>query len=228
MEIKKILRNFGIDLVRYRSFWETTVRPRKIVTLLDIGANTGAFASEFRTKFPNVFIHSFEPLPDCFKTLEESMQGDANFKAWNVALGDERGEVSMHESSFHPSSSLLQMSALHKKLYPKSAGSKEVKVKVERLDDVFAGTELKTPLMLKIDVQGFEDHVLRGAPKILSHASIVLVETSFVPLYEGQPLFADVHELMRVNGFSYHGRAEAHFNERGEIMYEDSIFLKSL
>ena len=45
--------------------------------------------------------------------------------------------------------------------------------------------------MLKIDTQGYELEVLKGAARTLDRIDYILVETSFVPLYEGQANFRD-------------------------------------
>jgi hypothetical protein len=57
-----------------------------------------------------------------------------------------------------------------------------------------------------MDVQGFEDRVIAGGLRTLERASVLWVETSFVELYEGQPLFADIHDRLRDLGFEYRGR----------------------
>ncbi|MFN8465859.1 MAG: FkbM family methyltransferase [Caldilineaceae bacterium] len=51
---------------------------------------------------------------------------------------------------------------------------------------------LEVPYMVKIDVQGFEDKVLLGGELTIRHASMLIIETSFQVLYEGQALFGDV------------------------------------
>ena len=227
MHVKNILRRFGFDVIKYHDFYDAVVRPRNIRTMIDVGANIGLFAKEFRARFPRIFIHSFEPLPSCFEQLEKTLPNDPHFKAWHTALGETAGEVVMHQSSFHPSSSLLPMADLHRKLYPKSATHTEVIVPMARLDDVLANENLEEPIMMKLDVQGFEAHVLKGAPLTLARTSVILCETSFLPLYEGQPLFADIHNLLREHGFSYHGSYQRHFDPRTNTpIYEDSIFLK--
>lgn len=227
MRIKRLLNRFGYDVKRHRPTFDTTVKPLGIRTVLDIGANTGKTAREFRTLFPKAHILSFEPLPGCFAKLEESMKGDPSFKAWNIALGDARGETTIEESSFHPSSSLLRMTDLHKRLYPKSAGSITRTVRIERLDDVLKGESLEPGIFVKMDVQGFEDKVIRGGTETLKKASAIQVETSFVQLYEGQPLFSDIHDLLSSLGFSYYGDLGRHYSkDTDRLIYEESLFVR--
>jgi hypothetical protein len=75
--------------------------------------------------------------------------------------------------------------------------------------------------------KGFEDKVINGGRKTIGKAAVVIVETSFVPLYEKQPLFADIHDLMKNLGFSYYGDAARHYSkDTNKLIYEDSIFIK--
>lgn len=227
MRLKKILNRFGYDIKKYRPVFEMTVVPLRIKTVLDIGANTGKVARELRHTFPDAHIHSFEPLPSCFSELTKAMQGDTRFTAYNIALGETEGDMMMEESSFHPSSSLLPMTALHKKLYPKSAGSVQKKIKVKRLDDVMRDVELSKNIFIKMDVQGFEDHVIRGGSEVVKKASAIQIETAFVTLYEGQPLFDDIYCLLSDLGFAYYGDVGRHYSpETGKLIYEESLFVK--
>jgi FkbM family methyltransferase len=78
---------------------------------------------------------------------------------------------------------------------------RRIPVQTHRLDDLpeVAGTDF-----LKIDVQGAERDVILGATNTLADAVIVQVEVEFVPLYLDQPLFAEVDQAMRANGFMFH------------------------
>ena len=74
-------------------------------------------------------------------------------------------------------------------------------VETVRLDDV---AECPPPDLLKVDVQGAELDVLSNGTRMLSHALVVEIETEFLPLYRGQPLFGDVQLFMREQGFMLH------------------------
>src|SRR2546423_122399 len=78
----------------------------QIATVLDIGANEGQFCRIANALWPYARIYSFEPLKDCFDRLRSRMAGCTNFTAFNVGLGDERGQISFQRNAFSPSSSL--------------------------------------------------------------------------------------------------------------------------
>ena len=199
-----------------------------IRTVIDIGASKGRAAEEFHMLFPEAYIYSFEPLPDCFAMTQERMKQVRRFKAFNIALGDSLGEVVMHRSSYSLSSSLRPMANLHKELFPVTAGQKPLIVTVDTLDHALSGYNLEENIFVKIDVQGFEDKVIAGGSNILRRASVILIETSFQELYSGQPLFDDVYRLLRELGFEYHGSwaPELKSPVDGQLLQQDSVFIR--
>jgi hypothetical protein len=98
---------------------------------------------------------------------------------------------------------------------------------MERLDTVARTLDLRDPLLIKMDVQGYEDRVLRGGEQTVKRAQVLLVETSFARLYEEQALFEDVHDILRAWGFRYAGSLDQLLNPRtGQALQQDSIFVK--
>lgn len=227
MTIKKFLRKLGYDVIKYRPHYDNLLKKQAIDTVFDIGANSGQFAREIHGEIPSARIYSFEPLTDVFRDLQKNCSYIHNFKAFNIALGKHNENKIIQRSSSSPSSSLLQMSELHKKLYPGSSGATQENVIIKKLDNVAQKIKLGKNILVKIDVQGFEDKVIIGGQDIISRAKLLLIETSFVTLYEEQPLFDDIYMLIRNLGFTYMGSKERHYNEEtGEFIYEDSIFVK--
>lgn len=227
MTLKKLLRRFGYDIRYYYPLWETEVLPRNIGTVLDIGANTGEFSKEVFAHLPHASVFAFEPLADCFAKMQSALRGNPRFVGFNVALGEASGETQIRRSSFHPSSSLLPMAALHKDLFPKTARETLETIRIARLDDYLPQMQLEGNVMIKMDVQGFEDKVIAGGTEVFKKTSLVLVETSFKELYEGQPLFGDIHDRLRNLGFSYRGAAAEHRNKKDKtLLYQDSLFVR--
>jgi len=83
-------------------------------------------------------------------------------------------------------------------------------------------------LYLKADVQGHELAVVDGARESLRDVHAIECELSFVELYRGQPLFADVVERLRSEGFVLMGLDEVHSDARsGELLQVDGLFGRS-
>lgn len=235
--IRKVLRK-GLNAVRPQGSVDKKFAPSKedeekwildadIRTVLDIGAHIGDFSQHFRTLLPNATIYAFEPLPGAFAQLLMTMNGDGKFTAFQCALGDESDRVEMEKNEFAYSSSLLTMADRCRAEFPFTAKTKLVSVEVKRLDDFASEIDLKTNILIKIDVQGFEDRVLRGGEQTIAKASVVILEASFVELYKGQPLFAAIYNQMRGLGFAYAGNlGQLRSPANGMPLQQDAIFLR--
>lgn len=229
--IRKFLHKFGVDLHKYRPVPDKLnwLRDMHIETVLDVGANIGQFASEIREILPNAHIYSFEPIASCYSQLIENMKNDKKFTAINVGLGDKNEKVSINKSAYSPSSSILTMEAGAKTLFPHTVAHETETITVKRLDDIreLSPDNLKKEILLKIDTEGYEGKALAGARKILRVAKVVIIENSYVSRYQGQMLFSDIYSLLRTEGFFYRGAWQQKLNSKtGEIIFEDSIFLR--
>lgn len=101
-------------------------------------------------------------------------------------------------SLFPPNTALLQLFA---GMHEETTLVGEHSVSTVRLDDV---SELEDADFLKIDVQGSELDVLRGAERTLGDTLVVHAEVQFIPLYRGVPSFGDIDNHMRARGFWFH------------------------
>lgn len=227
--LRKWIQKTGFDIHRFRPGAQKmdVLRHLGINTVLDIGANKGQFASEIRSILPQATIHSFEPLKDCFKVLENKFTHDHHFYAYNYALGDTDTAVSMHKNDYTPSSSILEMSDNHKTLFPHTTQSSLEMISIKKLDDIAPTLHLEKNILIKIDVQGFEDKVISGGINTFTQCDAILIENSFVTLYENQPLFSDIYKTLTSLGFEYRGALQEKINrEDGSIISEDSLFIK--
>jgi FkbM family methyltransferase len=217
-------RGISVDLFgKLNKPWLTEA---KIKTIYDIGANTGQFASLIHEVLPDAFIYSFEPLEECYQKLKTKEREITNFKAFNIALGDTDGEIEFHRNEHSPASSMLPMAELHKKNYPFTDKEHIIKVKITKLDDIVKDINIEDELLIKIDVQGVEDKIIVGGRNTIRQASILIIETSFQPLYIGQPLFEDIYDVLKEN-FLYMGALKQRLSKfDGSILFEDSIFIR--
>jgi FkbM family methyltransferase len=230
--VKRPLNLLGLDLVRYNPRYSlgeyAYVASLDIKTVIDVGAHTGEFARMIKTILPEAAIYSFEPLKREFESLQQQMQNGAGFMAFNCAVGDRNETVEIHRSSYAQSSSLRRMTQLHKDAFPVSAGHSVEMVEVKRLDDVLRGFGLKPEILIKIDVQGYEDKVIAGAPETIDKAKAIIVEVSFRELYEGQPLFETIFEMLSAKGFKYMGNLYQLLNPvDGAPLQADALFVRT-
>ena len=228
--VKTIFNACGLDI---RQTWKflpySWLRNYNISTVLDVGANTGQFALQIHALLPEAKIYSFEPLKDCYAELKKNMRDVANFESFNVALGNSNGKSSIYRNDFSPSSSILPMQNLLKKSFPQTTHAELEEIEICRLDDMSPKLELKDNILIKIDVQGFEDKVIMGGQNVIERAQVIIVETTFEPLYQGQVLFDGIYSMLTAKGFELRGCEEPLRNpEDTRIMQCDSIFVRKV
>lgn len=199
-----------------------------IRTVIDIGANEGQFAEKIKKILPSARIICFEPLKEPFEKLQNKFESKSNFELYNFALGNENSRKTIYRNEYSPSSSMLPMKDTHKKAFPFTEKEFEETIELRKLDDFLKSSEVEKPLLVKIDVQGFEIDVIRGGAEIIRNTDIIIIETSFVELYENNPLFDDIYKSLLSFGFIYSGMFEQ-LNSPidGKPLQQDSVFIKS-
>jgi len=232
--VRALLHPLGLDVVRrHRSPSATLVglRAHGIHTLIDVGANVGDFSRLALRKLPLERIVCFEPLAEPFSKLDAwaSRQHPGLVSCFQVALGEEDGRFAMFRHvDFAPSSSLLASTAANVELYPFTARQEQVSVPVRRLDDVLAEVDLPLvePILVKMDVQGFEDRVLRGGRQTFSRATACILEVILDPLYEGQADFLALANELHALGLRYAGNLDQAYAPDGHVVYCDPVFVR--
>lgn len=218
------LQRFDVDLNRIPS--DRWLRQMPVQTVIDVGANMGQFARIARRLFPTSQIYSFEPLEDCLSAMQIAFKNDSLWRGYQYALGADEGEALFHRSTTTGSSSLLTMTDLHKDAFPASSGDRPERVQIRRLDEVLKEVDLTADLLLKLDVQGFEDRVLDGATQVLAKTEVLITEVSFERLYDGQAAFEDIYDRLRHAGFNFHGAYSQLLHPNGRVLQADAIFLR--
>jgi FkbM family methyltransferase len=229
--IKKPLNVLGVDVVRYRPQYAlgpyAYLKTFDLKTVIDAGAHTGEFARMIKELLPSASVISFEPLPASFRQLESNMRDVAGFRAFNCALGESAATLEMHHNDYSQSSSLLPMADLHREAFPETAHETIETVEVRRLDEVIEGITVEPELLVKIDVQGYEDKVIAGGEETIARARAVIIEVSFQKLYEGQPLFDDIYQMLKSRGLTFMGHLYQLLNPSdGSVLQADALFIR--
>jgi FkbM family methyltransferase len=150
-----------------------------------------------------------------------------NVEVFPYALSDESGVQRMRIAQADDSSSLLTATRRQLDSYPKTIEVDEVPVEVKRLDELTETLELPPPILLKIDVQGAELQVLRGASEILGDVDDALVECSWVELYDGQSLIDETVAFCRDHGFRVVGLSAPSRGPDGTPLQSDVLFSRA-
>ena len=187
------ISSFRINAVAaaYQSFFHT---------IIDVGANTGQFAFAASQRFPMAEIYCFEPDPDVCRILKDKLKNFPKIHVNNCAIGNENGKIPFHKNELTVASSALTM---HENNIHQNCDAKRtniIEVDIFRMDD-FPSLHIREPVLLKLDVQGYEKNALQGAEKTLKYIDYIALEVSFVQLYDNQPLFDELHEYLKALGF---------------------------
>jgi len=194
--------------------------------IIDVGANRGQFSLTCRIAMPNIPVLAFEPIPSeakIYTSIHRKIQGVELFQ---YALGETFAEAEFHLSNSLDSSSLLPIGKRQRDLFPETAESGTIKVDVKTLDHFLPKMSGRSEQLLKIDVQGFELGVLKGAIKTLTTCRHVYAECSEVQLYEGQALRPAVAEFLAGFGFQESGSFNQQY-DGNELIQADYLFSRA-
>ncbi len=170
----------------------------QIDLVIDAGANIGQFTSLLRHRAGyRGCVLSVEPMPAAARALRTRFSGDAHWALAECALGDREGRAALHVMRGHELSSLLApSSAVTDRFAGFQTIDDEVEVELRTIDTLLDEHPIARSaqrIYLKLDVQGTELSVLRGATRSARQIDALQVEACVVPLYDGVPPY---HALM--------------------------------
>ena len=202
---KSLCAGIPYSRIAYNSFiiWIKRLALSSARVIVDVGANHGDFANAASTCFPEAEVMVVEPLPKMQICLEKIIHHQ--HKKWRLikcALGAEPGRLQLFiDEARDDISSLVGFSPEYLKANPQTRSSKELPCEVRTLDKIAAEAEISHIDLLKIDVEGFEFEVMKGATHILGKTYAVIVEVSLVRKTGGSALLVEMLELLTKHGF---------------------------
>ena len=192
-----------------------TLRALDVDLVLDVGANTGQFASSLRRNGYRGRIVSFEPLEEFAAQVREQAAGDALWTVHQCALGDEDGTAEINAMP-GTMSSLLPSTQFGRDWAENLDKIEKRTIQVRRLDSVYdevVGDQADPRVYLKLDTQGYDLRAFRGACDSIEHVVAMQSELSCVPIYEGMPGWAEQLAAFEVAGFEIAGMYEVSRDE---------------
>ena len=233
---RKIARLFGYDLVKlsrmpYRDIQAHLLelfRQLDINCVLDVGANMGQYATGLRKAGYAGHILSFEPVRECFDAL--SRHQDERWHIFNYALGSSDQVLDMHITHKNVFSSFLQPNRYSTERFLQSASViKTERVVVQRLDDIFSGiVPIAEPhVFLKLDTQGYDLEVLKGARQVMPFIHGLQSEISCKAIYSGMPTHLEALKFIDEIGYEITDIYPlAHDKQDMSLLEFDCIFRK--
>ncbi|BDA75740.1 hypothetical protein CAL7716_099060 [Calothrix sp. PCC 7716] len=191
--------------------------------ICDIGASNGSWTKSIAEVFPDASFHMFEPQaenPEYKAGLAEILNSNIKCKLHPFALGSESAKLSLSISHNPLGSSLLVEE--NSNYFPSSTV-----VDVISLDKVVKESAIPYPQLLKLDVQGYELEILKGATSVLKHVEVILVESWLVRGYGSKtPLLLELSQWLAQHGFFLFDFSGNYRDERGILVSQDCFFVK--
>jgi FkbM family methyltransferase len=229
--VNLILNCLNAQVVSLKDF--DKVRRSKIIDFMqinkvfDVGANVGNYGLELRKYNFNGLIYSFEPIREVFSSLEKKTQKDNSWQSFNFALGNEDTRLEINISQQSDTSSILEVLPKQLENAPTSKYVRKEFIELKRFDSIFDNLVYPDDkIMLKIDTQGYEMNVLKGALTNITKISIIQLELSLVELYQSETLFDEMIEFLKTYGFKLYS-IENGFSSpsNGRLLQFDGIFV---
>ena len=190
----------------------------------DIGAFKGNWTRELLKVYPAAQVFMFEPLHEMKELLDRFCTSHTGARWFPIALGSKTGTADFIVKPTPSGSYCL----------PEAPGSisksfQHRLVETWRLDDFMKAKNLDSPQLVKMDTQGFELEILKGAARLLAHTEVFILEVSLYRfLGPHHPLFGEVMSFMEQHGYmlydiiSFHRRSVDH--ALGQL---DACFVKN-
>lgn len=192
--------------------------------VIDVGANAGQFGEMLRRdvgyRGP---ILSFEPQHDVAQTLRAKARTDGNWRVMEVALGESDGRLELNVCASTTFSSFKDPDPKGKFVASQVVTGRDL-VEIRRLDSfpVVKGARI----YLKMDTQGFDLEVIKGATGLLDRVVAVQTEVAFIPLYKDVPDWQESVATFRRLGFAVSGFFSVSHDEAARLVTCDCLLVR--
>lgn len=196
----------------------------RLQCVIDAGANVGDWSWQLLRLRPPEKLLVIEPDPRLLPGLHKRFDNFPQVQIHHVALGAESGSLPFYQMAQSDMNSLLEPTADARQAYGETAAVQHtIQVPVRTLDSLTTG--IPKVDLLKLDVQGFEQYVLRGGVETLRRTDAVLLELNFVSHYQGDLRFHELDQKMNDLGFALSNYSPPARNERFAL-WADGLYLR--
>lgn len=204
------------------------------LVIFDAGANKGIVTKKYKDIFPDSVIHCFEPETNNFFELNKEIEikNLTNCFSHQLALGDSNGQIKFHITSSSTMHSALELSDTKSSpFYPPHVQAKtECNINQVTIDEFCSHDQNKIEHIhiLKMDVQGYELNILKGAYNMLNSGKIEVIysEVLFNSLYKNQCNFSQIYDFLARLNYVLFGMYDLRQGANGQIGWADAIFIK--
>lgn len=192
--------------------------------LFDVGANIGKSTIHFKSLFPDSKVYCFEAVPDTYLILASNLNRLTDVTLYNLALGatEETRRIFLREDN--------QWNSLIPEInqYLQGQNCPSVEVSISTIDKIMADNSIKVIDLLKIDTEGYETEVLRGARSAFEMGGVrsVLLEVGFDKSQLQHSFYLDIFGQLDELGFRFQGIYEPSYDKNNSIDFANAFFYR--
>ena len=215
---------FGYNIIKSSNFYKInrtldqaikSIIKKKNPIIFDVGAHEGESIDRFKNLFQNPIIHSFEPQSKIFEKLMNKKKNDKDLVLNNFALGSKEGNQEIFVNSNTAASSYLNIDNKDKFFKSLKTIQKE-QTRIDTFDNYFNKIKVNYIDLVKIDVQGLEKEVLKGAHNSLNKVLLIEIEIIFVNLYEKHSSFYQIENILKNYNFELYSLSSISLNKQND------------
>jgi FkbM family methyltransferase len=215
---------------RYRRAYRSLRNLPKIEyrTLVDAGANQGAFTDAFLEVHRPSRVVLVEAIPELAGALQARFKSRAGVSVVAVALSERNGEADFEVNRSMASSSLLKIDPRNDDWFGLDLKvARTLRVPTLTLTQLLQEQHLESVDLLKLDLQGAERLVLTGSEEVLPRIRVIYTEVFFERLYADAWLFWEVNEFLAARGFKLCGISNVAHGRNGDLLQANAVFRQS-
>jgi len=150
--------------------------------IMDVGANVGDVTVAALESYPECNVICFEPVKETFNKLQQNvMRYGTRTHLYNFALANEDGGAEINLTTFHGANSIMPQAPFHKHFNPHVQESGKEIITLKRLDDIADKLPARHIDIMKIDVEGYEVEVIKGAEQFICNCvDTIIIEISLM------------------------------------------------
>jgi FkbM family methyltransferase len=237
--VKSIFRLMGLDVCRRTSSFPSNPfdAQKKLLegmgitrpVIFDVGGHRGETIRQYRARFPDAVVYSFEPFPDSLASLNKNFGDDPLTKIIPVAVAEQPGPRILYINDVDATNSLLPAVTSSRRYLPGKGTKGSIQVDATSIDEFVESHRVETIHILKMDIQGGELMALKGAQRALKEIQMPLIYTEimFVPHYENQPLLNDIWDFLAGYGYSMFDVYYLQWANNGQLRYANALFVNT-
>ena len=243
--VQGTFRAAGFELTNLQNTWGVTfwgdirrlTLGKEISTVFDVGANVGTTARLFARRFSQAQVFAFEPVPTTYKTLLENTKDIETIKCFNIGFGDKLETKDIYIFRNSEVSTVVRNSPYAVKIL-RSEPLSSASISLQRLDDFTVKNNVEQVQVLKIDTEGFDLQVIKGAHHLLERNAVTFLYCEFNDLFPSSELaggaLSDIHVTLTQENFKLVGlyvdyiKPENEFFAVRNALYVNTISYRNL